>query len=125
MLKYISNKNIENYKYEISALRNEKLKENENSKIIKADHIIRFGKYICRFFLAFELLNLIYKINKKRKVLSFCVLSYLKINAVWIFSNFLVNFYLERFSDLNKIITKYKKDNDQFRFVQYISNRKE
>ena len=46
MFKYFSTKNVENYKYEISTLKNEDLNKKQLDQIKKAESVIALGKIL-------------------------------------------------------------------------------
>jgi len=117
MLKNFTTKNIENYKYELSVLKNNKLITDKDKNIIfKCENSILIGKYFSRSYITMEiiLLTMNYKIRKM-------ALAFLRINCVWITSNIITNYYLQN-SNLKRIISKYKTEN--FNFNKYIEHRK-
>jgi hypothetical protein len=138
---YLSTMNIENYKYEISVLKNKSLKDDkEKSYVSQAEQVIKFSKYFCRVYVTLEVLNLIYKYTRRnnkeyafkmRKV----AFAYIRINIIWLLANIGTNVYLQKYSNLDKIIKKYKDSGDKvngdsskdlknkFEFSQYIQHK--
>lgn len=138
---YLSTMNIENYKYEISVLKNKNLKDDkEQRNVTLSEQVIKFSKYFCRLYVAFEVFNLIYKYTrtnnkeydfKMRKV----AFAYIRINILWLLANIATNIYLQKYSNLDKIIKKYKDSGDtgkgnfsgdmknKFEFSQYIQHK--
>ncbi len=126
---YLSTMNIENYKYEISVLKNKNLKEEKERKNVEmAEKVISFSKNSSRLYCLLEIMNLIYKSTfgksfKIRKV----AFAYIRINIIWMLSNISTNIYLQKYSSLDKTILKYKNDNKnestKFEFSQYIQHK--
>ena len=126
MMKYFTTKNIENYKYELSVLKNKNVKnENEVKKIEFSENVIHYSKLFCRLYFSIEVLIITSKLINTRKIIWTKFLNaYLRINLIWILSNLSVNYYLENISGIKKLLQKYKNlENDNFEFLQYIQHK--
>jgi hypothetical protein len=127
MFKYFTTKNIENYKYELSVLKNtNNINEKDKLMVIKVENVIKSGKYFSRgyFFIEFVyLVNL--KLIRRNKFSMFKIAySFLRTNFVWYLSNILTNLYIEK-SDIKKIIQKYKNKiaNFNLEFEKFIEHK--
>ncbi len=124
MFKYLTTKNIENYKYEISVLKNSKVSSNKDQKCISnAESAIHKGKYLTRIYIGIEIAFLFYGIlRKKKSIKKEIALSFLRLNMAWVASNIFTNYYLEN-SDIRNIIAKHKINKDEFNFGKFIEHK--
>lgn len=127
MFKYLTTKNIENYRYDISILKNRKdIDSKDETRLLKAEKIIEYSKYICRVYLSLECLNFIYrafilKSNKNRNSLSF-VYIFIRVNIIWLISNIYTSCYLDK--NIPALIKKYNHDLESDKtFKKYITNK--
>ena len=78
-------------------------------KIRFSENVIHFSKLISRLYFSIEILNLTVNFLKTRKLIwSKFINAYLRINLIWILSNFSINYYLENVSGIKKVQQKYK-----------------
>lgn len=134
MLKYFSTKNVENIRYEISVLKNTNLINHEINQINQVETLINISKTFCRLYFAMEVCNLLYFLYKRRRqnnmmigkrkniLIKFAYL-YLRLNIIWLSSNFGTNYYIENYTNIKKIINKYKLKNTQVQFKQFIEHK--
>lgn len=122
MIKYLSTKNIENFKYDISTLKNEKdILKKEKDKLKEAEKIIETGKNLSRLYFALEIIFYIKNIISRSRVLGRFPYVFIRVNLFWLLSNFLVNAYLDK--RIKPIIEKNKKLHNDSDFKKFISHK--
>jgi hypothetical protein len=134
MLKYFTTKNIENTRYEISVLKNKGVNLLEDKMVKNVENIIDYSKKFSRVYILLEILYLftnefkeVYR--KNRTIIEFSssnmlrklAFIYLRVNVVWILTNFMTNLYIEKYSNIHKVIKKHKSDKNDF--SRYIENK--
>jgi hypothetical protein len=133
MLNIFSTKNAENFRYEISVLKNSNLSKNDLDEIIKVEKLINYSKLLCRTYCIMEFGYLLYFLKKTRGVESILskksnlilkmAFAYLRINLVWIIVNYSGNFYIENYTSTKRIINKHKIKNSSVQFKQFIEHK--
>ena len=134
MLKYFTTKNVENIRYEISVLKNTNLTHHEINQMNNVESLINISKTFCRIYFGMEVCYLLYFLYKRRKgdtmmigkrknILIKLAYLYLRLNIIWLSSNFGTNNYIENYTNIKKIINKYKLKNTQVQFKQFIEHK--
>jgi hypothetical protein len=132
MSNYFSTKNAENIRYEISVLKNTNLLNVELEQISSVESILFYSKTICRVYFAMEIINWIFLLYKRRKgeismknssLVWKIALVYLRVNLIWIFMNYGTNYYINKHTNIRKIISKYKAKNSNIQFKKFIEHR--
>jgi hypothetical protein len=123
MYKYLTTKNIENYKYSISVLKNkQELSVKDKEQIFNAEIFMNYSKYISRAYFGGELIRFLYKCTQKKinKLTIFAFL-FLRVNIVWFSSNILTNLYLE--NKFKKLIQKHNVNKSEHNFKKFIEHK--
>lgn len=123
MYKYLTTKNIENYRYDISVLKNKHDMDNrEKTKLETAEKVILWSKYITRAYFLAEVIRGINKgrnqTNKKIILLSFAIL---RLNFVWLITNMCTNLYLEK--EVKSIVQRNQTKRQDLDFKKYIEHK--
>lgn len=132
MFNYFTTKNAENIRYEISVLKNTNLSNTELEQINNAESYLYYSKSISRVYIALEIFNLAYFIYMRRKgesgmkksnLMWKMALAYMRVNLFWLIMNYATNYYIDRFTNIRKIINKYKAKNSNVQFKQFIEHK--
>jgi hypothetical protein len=131
MWEYFSIKKLENYRYEISTLRNKEVTKGEENKIKKAEYALKSNKVAGKLYLYCEFARLCMRgINKfSNKPISTLpqagvslLLIYLRVNVFYIMANFATCYYIENVLNLNKEVKKHTQEKKSD-FKQFIQNK--
>jgi hypothetical protein len=117
MFKYLTTKNIENLKYQISAMLNSTETSSSDVAVLKnCDNFIQYSKYSTRIYILGEVARLAYIVMTKRSNMLYkSTLMIIRVNAIWLLSNIVTNIYLDK----NMPIIKSSNNN----FNKYIINK--
>ncbi len=117
MLKYLTTKNIENHKYNISEMLNSSNTSfHELSIVKKCDNFIQYSKLVTRIYFLSEISVLMYNIISNRNNLLYkSTMMIIRVNGLWLLSNIITNLYLDTY------MPKIKPNANKFN--KYIINK--